>query len=285
MDYYEVLGVSKNASKQELKSAYRKLALKWHPDKNRESGAEKKFKEINQAYETLSDPKKKSTYDQIGHSAYSNGGARASAAGQQGPFGGQGGYYSNVGGQSVNFDFGGMDPFDIFEQFFGGQSPYGSSRQTRQPRSVYQMQISFQEAVRGVEKQTVINGKEKIIKVPAGVDDNMRIRFNEFDVIISIAPDSKFTRKGQDIFYEQHLSLTQAILGATIQIPTVDKEVKVKVKPGTQSGSMIRLQGKGVPHVNSSGKGDQYITFKVIIPTKLSTKAKELIQALENEIS
>ena len=284
MDYYQVLGVSKNSSKQELKSAYRKLALKWHPDKNKEKGAEQKFKEINQAYETLSDPKKKDMYDQVGHSAYSSGGARAGAAGQN-PYGGQGGYYSNVGGQSVNFDFGGVDPFDIFEQFFGGQSPYGKSRQTHQPRSVYQMQISFLEAVRGVEKLTVINGKEKSIKVPAGVDNGTRIRFNDFDVVMSVAPDRRFTRKGQDVYYEQTISLTQAILGATIEIPTIDKAVNVKVKPGTQSGSMLRLQGKGIPYLQSSRKGDQYIQFAVTVPSKLSNKAKELIKEFEKEIS
>ena len=274
MDYYQVLGVSKNSSKQELKSAYRKLALKWHPDKNKEKGAEQKFKEINQAYETLSDPKKKNMYDQMGHSAAS-----------QSPYGGQGGYYSNVGGQSVNFDFGGVDPFDIFEQFFGGQSPYGRSRQTRQPRSVYQMQISFLEAVRGVEKLTVMNGKEKSIKVPAGVDNGTRIRFNDFDVVMSVTPDRRFTRKGQDVYYEQTISLTQAILGATIEIPTIDKAVNVKVKPGTQSGSMLRLQGKGIPYPQSSRKGDQYLQFVVTMPTKLSSKAKELIQEFEKEIS
>lgn len=281
MDYYQVLGVSKNSSKQEVKSAYRKLALKWHPDKNKEKGAEQKFKEINQAYETLSDPKKKDMYDQVGHSAYASGGARAAG---QNPYGGQGGYYSNVGGQSVNFDFGGMDPFDIFEQFFGGSSPYGQSRQARQPRSVYQMQITFQEAVRGVEKLTVMNGKEKSIKVPAGVDNGTRIRFNEFDVIVSVASDRRFTRKGQDVYYEQGISLTQAILGATISIPTIDKDVKVKIKPGTQSGSMLRLQGKGIPYPQTSRKGDQYIQFKITIPSKLSSKAKELIKEFEKEI-
>ena len=274
MDYYQVLGVSKNSSKQELKSAYRKLALKWHPDKNKEKGAEQKFKEINQAYETLSDPKKKDMYDQVGHSAYSSGGARTGT-----------GYYSNVGGQSVNFDFGGVDPFDIFEQFFGGQSPYGRSRQTHQPRSVYQMQISFLEAVRGVEKLTVINGKEKSIKVPAGVDNGTRIRFNDFDVVMSVAPDRRFTRKGQDVYYKQAISLSQAILGGTIEIPTIDRPVKVKVKPGTQSGSMLRLQGKGIPHPQSSRKGDQYIQFAVTVPSKLSNKAKELIKEFEKEIS
>lgn len=274
MDYYQVLGVSKNSSKQEMKSAYRKLALKWHPDKNKEKGAEQKFKEINQAYETLSDPKKKDMYDQVGHSSYSSGNARTG-----------GGYYSNVGGQSVNFDFGGMDPFDIFEQFFGGQSPYGGSRQTRQPRSVYQMQISFLEAVRGVEKLTVMNGKEKSIKVPAGVDNGTRIRFNEFDVIMSVIPDRRFTRKGQDVYYKQAISLSQAILGATIEIPTIDRPVKVKVKPGTQSGSMLRLQGKGIPYPQSSRKGDQYIQFAVTVPSKLSNKAKELIKEFEKEIS
>ena len=122
-DYYSILGVSKNSGLPEIKSAYRKLALKWHPDKNKEPGAEAKFKEITQAYEVLSDPNKKQTYDQIGHQAYtSSGGARdRGRAGGQGPSGNTY-YYSNMGGAG-GFDFGGVDPFDIFEQFFGGRSP------------------------------------------------------------------------------------------------------------------------------------------------------------------
>ena len=143
--YYEVLGVSKQANPAEIKSAYRKLALKWNTDRNKAPEAEKTFKEINQAYEVLSDEKKKQTYDQLGHDGYTRtGGGRGGQAGGQSPYGGgYQQYYSNMGGQGVNFDFGGVDPFDIFEQFFGSRNPYGRAQQ----RSVYQIRLTFEEAV------------------------------------------------------------------------------------------------------------------------------------------
>jgi DnaJ-class molecular chaperone len=163
-DYYELLGVKKGASAAEIKTAYRKKALEWHPDRNKAAGASEKFKEINKAFEVLSDPRKKETYDQYGAAAFDHvgGGGPASQGGfsQQGPFtytysyGGQ----SGQGGQGSPFE--GMDfsdPMDIFEQFFGMRSPFGQSQ--RQQREVYRMNLTFEEAVNGVEKETVIKGK------------------------------------------------------------------------------------------------------------------------------
>src|SRR3990167_3279362 len=171
-DFYEILGVSQNASDAEIKSAYRKLALQWHPDKHKgdaKKEAEQKFKEVNQAYEVLRDPKKKSMYDQMGHSAFTQNGS----GGPGGPFGGyqQGPFrYTYSTGGNVNFEdlFGGSDPFDIFEQFFGGGSSFGG-RRAQKP--VYQATIDFMEAVRGVEKSFVIQGSQKKVKIPAGVDN------------------------------------------------------------------------------------------------------------------
>ena len=283
-DYYEILGLKKGASTAEIKSAYRKLALKWHPDRNKSANAEKKFKEINQAYQVLSDPKKKELYDQVGHSAYTSGGVGGGAgggySGQQGPFR----YYTNFGGgQNVEFDLGGMDPFDIFEQFFGSRSPFGGGgRQTR--RSVYEMQLTFDEGVHGVEKSTVINGKQKNIKVPAGVHDGSRIRFNDFDVVVRVRPHPDFKREGQDIYFEKEISIAQAVLGDVIDVKTIDEPVKVRIRPGTQTGTAIRLRGRGVPYPNSSQSGDQYVVFKVKIPEHLSGKAKELFEELKNEL-
>lgn len=278
MDYYQVLGVSKTADAKEIKSAYRKLALKWHPDKNKESGAEKKFKEINQAYEVLSDEKKRQMYDQVGHAAYAQSGGRAGG----GAPGGAGNYryYTNVNGQNADFDFGGFDPFDIFEQFFGGRSAYGQ----QQRRGQYQMTLSFDEAVKGVTKTTVISGKEHTIKVPAGVDSGSRIRFSEFDVIVEVRPDPIFKRQGQDVIVEKEISIPQAALGDVISVKTIDDSVKLKIKPGTQSGTTVRLKEQGIPFPNSQRRGDQYVIYKVKIPQKLSGKAKKLMEELKKEL-
>lgn len=278
-NYYEILGIAKSASTQEIKTAYRKLALKWHPDRNKTKEAEQKFKEINQAYGVLSDEKKREMYDQIGHEAFTSNGGRTGGGGA-GPYGGQY-YYSNMGGQGVQFDFGGMDPFDIFEQFFGFRSPQGRERQRR---SVYQMNLTFDEAVKGVQKQTVIEGKQKTIKVPAGVDSGTRIRFSDFDVVVQVHPDPSFKRDGQDVYIEKHISFPQAALGDTVSVRTIDDSVKLKVKAGTQSGTMVRLRGHGIPYPNSSRRGDQYVTWKVQTPDRLSGRAKKLIEELKGEL-
>lgn len=280
-DYYEVLGVGKSSTAAEIKSAYRKLALKWHPDKNNAPDSTNKFKEINKAYETLSDPSKRQTYDQVGHGSYTrSGGAGPSASSQGGPFR----YYSNMGGQGVEFDFGGGDPFDIFEQFFGSRSPFGGRQSTRQQRAVYEMQLSFDEAVKGTTKETVIEGKQKTIKVPAGVDTGSRIRFSEFDVVIRVSPQSFFRREGQDIYIEKVITFSQAVIGDVVHVKTIDKDVKLKIRPGTQSGTVIRLNGQGVPVPNSNQRGDQYVVIKVNIPEKISNKARQLIEELSSEL-
>src|SRR3989344_3334944 len=181
-DYYEILGVSKNASADQLKKAYRNLARKHHPDVDKSQGAETKFKEINEAYQVLSDTQKKSAYDQFGHAAFEPGGGFG-GAGAGGPFGGQGGFRTytwSTGGGDTGSDFGGFaDPFDIFEAFFGGQSPFG--RQARLPR--YVINLTFEEAVHGTQKDVEIEGspreagKRQKIKIPPGVDDGSEIRF------------------------------------------------------------------------------------------------------------
>ncbi len=279
-DFYDVLGVSKNASAAEIKKAYRKLALQWHPDKNKSAEANGKFKEINEAYEVLSDPKKKETYDQFGHAAFD---PRYGTAGQ-GPFtytyttdGGGPGGFSAKGGPASGWDFGGFsDPFEIFAQFFGGGSPFGQA--SRMPR--YGLTLSFMEAARGCEKDVAIDGKRRKIKIPAGVDDGSRVRFEDFYVTIDVLPDRIFQRDGADVFANQEVSLAIAILGGTIEVPTIDGEAKLKIRPGTQPGTMVRLRGRGIPRLHGFGKGDQYIRLRVKIPQRLSHKQKELINSL-----
>jgi molecular chaperone DnaJ len=284
-DFYEVLGVSKNASPDEIKKAYRKLALQYHPDRNKTKEAEEKFKELGEAYQVLSDPQKKQTYDQFGHAAFEQGGPGAG-----GPFGGFGGqqgpftytYYSSggQGGQNVNFDFGDFsDPFEIFEQFFGGVSPFG----TRQRRPVYSIRIDFMEAVHGVTKKVDIEGKSQTIKIPQGVDNGSRIRFGNYDIIVEVEPHKKFKREGYDIVTDEEISFSQAALGTQIEVETVQGSMKLKIPSGTQPGTVIRLAQKGVPHVHGSGKGNHYVRIKVVVPKNLTRKQKDLLEEFEGK--
>ncbi len=283
-DYYEILGVTKSSSPDEIKKAYRKLALEHHPDRNKgDKVSEEKFKEVTKAYEVLSDPAKKQTYDQFGHAAFEQGAG-------QGPFGGgspfsgqqQGGPFSytyTTGGNAGGFDFGGFsDPFEIFEQFFGGGSPFGA----RQRRSVYSLQIDFMEAVKGVTKRVTLDGKTQTVKIPAGVDNGQRVRFGDYDVLIEVRPDRRFKREGYDVITEEEISFAQAVLGTEINVETVEGSVKLKIPSGTQPGTVIRLSQKGIMHVQGRGKGDHYLQIKIVIPKNLSSHQKELLREFDS---
>lgn len=287
-DYYQILGVPKTASEAEIKKAYRKLALQYHPDRNKGKDAEAKFKEVTKAYEVLSDSQKRQTYDQLGHSAFEQGAGQGPFGGAGGPFGGfgqQGGPFSYTyttggdGGAGFGGDFGGFsDPFEIFEQFFGG----GFSRQRRQ---AYSLTIDFDEAVHGATKKVEIGGKSKTIKIPAGVDDGSRIRFGDFDVVISVDKDKRFQREGFDIIGIQEISFAQAALGGEIEIETIDGKLKLRIPSGTQPGAVIRLREKGVPHLHGSGRGNHYVKIQVTVPKHLTGKQKELLKEFENNSS
>jgi len=293
--YYEMLGVSKSATAAQIKSAYRKKALEWHPDRNKAANATEKFKEINSAYEVLSDEKKKSTYDQVGHDAFVRGGmggANAASGGggynySQGPFS----YSQSQGGQNP-FDgagFGaaaGTDPFEVFEQFFGFQSPFGGGGgQRRARRNLYQITITFDEAVKGTEKKVNIDGKKKTIKVPAGVDTGMRIRFTDYDVLVEVKPHEFFQREGQDLYYKHKVSYPLMVLGGSIEVPTLDGKTKLKLRSGTKNGAHVRLSGKGVPYPNSKRRGDLYVVYEMDVPDKVSRKAKKLLEQLQQELA
>src|SRR5260221_6152102 len=290
-DFYKILGVSKSATPQEIKTAYRKLALQYHPDKNKGKEAEEKFKEVTKAYEVLSDTQKRQTYDQFGAAAFEQGSRGAGGPLGQGgnPFGGSGGQYgpftysySTSGGPDGGFDFGGFsDPFDIFEQFFGGASPF--SRQQRRP--VYSISIDFMEAVKGVTKKVSIDGKEQSIKIPAGVDNGSRIRFENYDVVVEVMPHKKFQRQGYDIVTEEEIPFTKATLGTELPIETIDGKVTVRILPGTQPNTMMRLKGKGVPHPRGNARGDHYVRIKVVVPKSLSKRQKELLEEFDNDVS
>lgn len=294
-DYYAVLGVNKSASDAEIKSAYRKLARQHHPDVDKSAGAAEKFKEISEAYQVLSDANKKKTYDQFGHAAFDRGaggmggnpfaGGNPFSGAQGNPFGGGGFSYSwSSNSGDVNFE----DPFDLFNQIFGmagGGSPFGAGMRRR---PTYSLSLTFDEAVKGVEKEIEIEiQKEKSrserkrmrIKVPAGVDDGTRMRFNDIDMIFRVARSDRFMREGADIFTDITLSIPQIVLGDTIEVETVSGSVKVKVPPATQPGSLIRIKGKGIANLRG-GFGDHYVRVKLGMPKTLGHDEKKLYEQL-----
>ena len=287
-DFYEILGVSKSAAAQEIKNAYRREALKWHPDKNKSSESEKRFKEINEAYQVLSDKEKRAAYDQFGHAAFTPGGNPP-----PGGFGGFGGFeggwtqqgpfrvkFTRWGGGDMEgspfegFDF--SDPFEIFEQFFGG-SPFGARSQ--QPH--VSLDVTFEESFRGVEKEFSFQGKRRRVKIPAGVDDGSRIRFSEFLLTINVRPHKYLQREGQDLYADVKVPLLMSISGGIVNIPTVEGDLKIRIRPGTQPGTMLRLSGKGFSRIHG-GRGDLYIRLHIDIPdySKLTREQKEALEKL-----
>lgn len=286
-DYYDVLGVNRQASPAEIKKAYRKLALQHHPDRNQSADAEKKFKEINEAYEILSDSKKRQAYDQFGHQAFTGPAGFSGQGGFTGPFGGfsrtyQSGpftyTYTTSGGPASGGGFGGFsDPFEIFEAFFGGVSPFRQG--PRIPR--LGITLNFMEAVKGCEKGIEIAGKRRQIKIPAGVDDNTRIKFNDFYLVIRVRPDRVFRREGVNLIVDHEIPFTLAALGGITRVPGIDGPIKIKIRSGTQPGTLIRLRGQGVAYLRSRRRGDQYIRLLITIPQRLSRRQRQLLEEFE----
>ncbi len=276
-DYYEILGVDKNADQADIKKAYRKLALKYHPDRSEAEDAEEKFKEINEAYQILSDEEKRQAYDQYGHAAFNQargmGGGPFTGGARSGPFTYT---YKYSGGEEnpfQDFDFG--DPFEIFDTFFGG----GFARRARRPR--YSLKVDFMEAVEGTTKEVEINGEKHKIKIPAGADDGTRIRFGNFDVSLDVRPHPRFKREGYDVYVDENIPFTLAALGGTKQVKTLDKELNLRVRPGTQSHTLVRLRGEGIRRIRGGGRGDFYVRLIVEVPEKLNQKQKQLIKELQ----
>lgn len=284
-DYYEILGVSKNASDDEIKKAYRKLALKYHPDRNPgDKEAEAKFKEASEANEVLSDKQKRARYDQFGHAGV---GGNASSGGN--PFGG-GGYSFN--GQNFNFDFGGGESGfdDIFSTLFGfGNGGRAQRRRGADYRTV--LSISFEDAVFGTTKTVQIDGSEIKLKIPAGIDDGQSIRLRgrggpapdktgeagDLLVQIRVRPHKTLTREGYIILSEQHISMIDAALGCEVEVETVDGKITMKVPAGTQSGTPFKLSGHGIP-MRGEERGPHIVNIIVDTPTNLSKKQKELLE-------
>ena len=352
-DYYEVLGLSKGASDDEIKKAYRKLAKKYHPDMNPgDKTAEAKFKEVNEAYSVLSDKDKRAKYDQFGH------------AGVDPNFGAGGGGFGG-------FDMGDVDLGDLFGSFFGGGfgGGFGGQQRANAPQRGESLRasltISFEEAAFGCQKEIELNRTEQCqecrgsgcaagttaetcpdcrgtgtvrvqqrmgsmafsssapcsrcrgtgriihtpckscggtgsvrrssrisVTIPAGIDDGQAVSLRgqgnagknggpAGDLIVSIRvrPSAQFRRDGTTVLYEQPVSFVQAALGAELEIPTIDGKVKYTLPAGTQSGTTFRLRGKGIPELRGRGRGDQYVTVRVQVPTSLNGEQREALHA------
>ena len=291
-DYYEVLGVSKSASDDEIKKAYRKLAIKYHPDKNPgNKEAEDKFKEATEAYEVLNDKQKRARYDQFGHAGV--GGNAGNPFGGGNPFGSNGGF--NFNGQNFHFDFGGGAPGgldDILGDLFG----FGGARRRRVVRGQdfeTQVIIDFKDAVFGTTREITApeSGKKIKVKIPAGIDDGMAIRLagkggaapkdgepGDLFVRIRVKPHKVLTREGNIILSEVVVSMVDAALGCELDVETVDGQVTMKIPAGTQSGTPFRLSGHGVPMRADGDRGPHIVTIIVETPKNLSKRQKELLE-------
>ena len=281
-DYYEVLGVKKDASDDEIKKAFRKLAVKYHPDKNPgDKAAEEKFKEANEAYSVLSDKTKRSRYDQFGH-------AGVGGDGGGNPFGG------GFNGQSFNFDFGGAGFEDILGSIFGFGGGFRGARRGQDFRT--SITIDFEDAIFGTTKTISIEGKQVKLKIPAGIYDGQSIRLNgkggeaptadgqrgDLYVEIRVRAHKHLTREGELILSEITIPMVDAVLGTEIDVETVDGKIRMKVPAGTQPGTNFKLSGHGAPRLGSDQRGPHIVTINVEIPKNITKKQKELIEEFKS---
>ena len=342
-DYYEVLGVSRSASQDEIKKTYRHKARQWHPDVSDAPDAETRFKELNEAYEVLSDPEKRATYDRFGHTV--------------------------PGGAGFGFGFGARDPFEIFEEVFGRGFGFRTTTRRGPRRGAdlrYDLDLTFEEAVFGCEKDIQVTrheqcsecngsgarpgttpvrcsecngtgqvrqvqrsilgsfvnvttcpvcqgegetvsfpcpqckGERRIyatrklsVNIPPGVDHGTQIRLagegemgrqggpaGNLYVVLNVEPHPIFQRRGDDVLVELQVNVAQAALGTDVQVPTLEGDEEISIPTGTQSGAVLRLRNRGVPHLRRNGRGDELVLVRVVVPTKLSREQKKLLQEL-----
>ena len=288
VDYYSVLGISKQASAEDIKKAYRKLARKYHPDLNpNNEEAKQKFQAINEANEVLTDVEKRKKYDQYGENWKQGAPTGRSSGRSANPFEG---YASD--GYSGNYDDGQFS--DFFEQMFGSRR--GGGRQTKYKGAdlTSVLQLSLQEAYTAQQQTFTVNGKKIRVSIPAGVEDGQKIRLKgqgaeganggpsgDLYLQFEIPPDAQYKRQGIDLYKSQDVDLYTAILGGDLLVDTFAGKIKVKINPETQNGVKVRLKGKGFPAFKKEGQfGDLYITFNIKLPINLSDKEKALFTEL-----
>lgn len=286
-DYYQILGVARDAGKEDIKKAYRRLARKYHPDVSKEIGAEEKFKEVNEANEVLSDAEKRAAYDQLG-SSYRPGQDFRPPPGWGGGSGG---------------DFSGADFSDLFSQLFGGRQHAGGGRRpgfhgagaVPGQDSEASLTLSLEEAFHGVEKHLSLSAQDGTrdvkLRVPAGALPGKRLRVagkgqrspyggqaGDLYLVIKIAPNARYRLEDKDIYLDTPIAPWEAALGTAITVPTLNGNVRVKVPAGTRSGQKLRLSGRGMPV--SAGAGDFYVQLQVVLPAALSEAERALYEQL-----
>ncbi len=296
-DYYQILDVPRSATSEEIKKAYRRLALKYHPDKNPgDKKAEERFKELTEAYQVLSDEKKRKAYDQFGHAGAHSGFA---GGGQQGPFSGFGGYSQGP----ENF----QDIFsDVFGEFFGGRATGGPRGRARGADLRYTLSITLEEAATGCEKNISFvrqrgAGDETArlsITVPAGVRDSQKLKLKgegdggaggapsgDLYVIVNILDHVLFQRRNQDISYDLPISFVDAILGTSIEVPTLTGKIALKIPPGTTSGRIFRIKGKGLKDLHNQQNGDLLIRIMIDVPQQVDGDIRRQLQEWRDKFS
>ncbi|MER3465475.1 MAG: molecular chaperone DnaJ [Chitinophagaceae bacterium] len=299
IDYYKVLGIDKNASDEDIKKAYRKLARKYHPDLNPNNPeANKTFQHVNEANEVLSDPEKRKKYDQYGENwkhAEEFEKARQQGRAKSGSYGGTQDFSEAFGGSFGGFNEGNYS--DFFESLFGGGARRSSSRTAGKYKGEdynAQLQLNLTDVAKTHQQVLTVNGKKIRITIPAGVKDGQVIRLKghgghgvnggpngDLYITFVINNNTSFKRDGNDLYTTVDVPLYTAVLGGDITVDTLDGKVKLKVKPETQNGTKMRLKGKGLPvYKKESEHGDLYVTFNVKVPTNLTPRQKELFEEL-----
>jgi curved DNA-binding protein len=299
-DYYDILGVNKKATDEEIKRAYRKMAMKYHPDRNpNKKEAEERFKEINEAYAVLSDQEKRKQYDTFGAEGFRQRFTQEDIFRGfdfdeilSGLFGGRG---------RREFRFGGRGGFD-FGDFFSGQGGYQDTGRMPQKGEdiLYELSISLEEAASGGEKRVSYrkNGRmeEVSVKIPKGIPTGKKLRLagkgmqgrnggppGDLYLEISVKDHPIFTREGDDLVVEKEVGFSEAALGTTVEVPTLEGKKRVRVPPGTQSHTKMRLRGLGLPRFQKEGRGDELVKVIVRVPKRVSEKSKKLIEELARE--
>lgn len=296
IDYYQVLGIDKKASEKDIKNAYRKLARKYHPDLNpNDTEANKKFQQLNEANEVLSDPEKRKKYDQYGEN-WQHGEVYEQQARQQQQSRPKGGY---TGGQASGFEgFGDNDFSDFFQSMFGqrGGSAQGGQAKYRGQDYNAELQLNLRDVAETHKQTLTVNGKNIRITIPAGIENGQTIKIaghggpgvnggpaGDLYITFSVADDPRFKRSGNELFQTVKLDLYIAVLGGEVTVDTLNGKVKIKVKPETQNGTKVKLKGKGLPvYKRENESGDLYITYDIQIPVTLTEKQKKLFEELSN---